>query len=62
MEREVAVKQSVVAEMNPTLKTIYQRRAVRKFKDIPVERKLIEQLLDVGVMKRQRCMNVLKTM
>ena len=36
--------------MNPTLKTIYQRRAVRKFKDMPVDRSLIEQLLDAGRM------------
>ena len=49
MEQEVAVKQPEIS-MNPTLNTIYQRRAVRKFKDIPIERKLIEQLLDAGRM------------
>jgi nitroreductase len=37
-------------KMNPTIETIYQRRAVRKFKDMPVDRKLIEQLLDAGRM------------
>ncbi len=33
-----------------TLKTIYQRRAVRKYKDQPVDKKLIEQVLDAGRM------------
>jgi nitroreductase len=33
-----------------TLKTIYQRRAVRKYRDQPVDTKLIEQVLDAGRM------------
>jgi nitroreductase len=36
--------------MNETLKTIYQRRAVRKYKDRPVDKKLIEQIIDTGRM------------
>lgn len=36
--------------MNETLKTIYGRRSVRKYKDKPVDRKIIEQLLDAGRM------------
>src|SRR4249919_3456647 len=35
---------------NETLKIIYQRRAVRKFKDKPVDRKLIEQVISAGTM------------
>lgn len=33
-----------------TLKTIYERRAVRKFKEQPVERELVQQVLDAGRM------------
>mgnify|MGYP003476656140 CR=1 FL=1 len=33
-----------------TLKTIYERRAIRKYKAKPVDRKLIEQVLDAGRM------------
>lgn len=36
--------------MNEVLKTIYERRAVRKYKDDPVDRTLIEQLLEAGRM------------
>ncbi|OJW56459.1 MAG: hypothetical protein BGO55_26590 [Sphingobacteriales bacterium 50-39] len=36
--------------MTDTEMVIYERRAVRKYKDIPVERALIEQLLDAGRM------------
>ncbi len=36
--------------MNETLKTIYERRAVRKFKDKAVTKEIIEQLLDAGRM------------
>nr|WP_294860632.1 nitroreductase [uncultured Fluviicola sp.] len=36
--------------MNEVIKTIYERRAVRKYKDIPVSRDLIEQLLEAGRM------------
>jgi nitroreductase len=35
---------------NETLVTIYQRRAVRKYKDKPVDRPLIEQIIDAGRM------------
>lgn len=35
---------------NEILKVIYERRAVRKYKDKPIERKLIEELLDAGRM------------
>lgn len=35
---------------NETLKTIYQRRAVRKYKETPVDRSLIEQIIDAGRM------------
>jgi nitroreductase len=36
--------------VNETLKTIYQRRAVRKYKDQPVDKALIEQIIDTGRM------------
>src|ERR1017187_8987980 len=36
--------------MNDTLKTIYERRAVRKYKNIPVEKELITQVIDAGCM------------
>jgi nitroreductase len=35
---------------NETIRTIYQRRAVRKYKDQPVDRSLIEQIIDAGRM------------
>jgi nitroreductase len=35
---------------NETLATIYQRRAVRKYKDKPVDKALIEQIIDAGRM------------
>jgi nitroreductase len=37
-------------KMNETLKTIYERRAVRTYLDKPVSKELIEQLLDAGRM------------
>ena len=37
-------------EKNEILKTIYSRRAVRSYKDKPVPKELIEQLLDAGRM------------
>jgi nitroreductase len=37
-------------EINETLKTIYERRAVRKFKDRPVEQVLIERIIEAGKM------------
>ncbi len=36
--------------MNETLTTIYERRAIRKYKNKPVERKLIEDIIDAGRM------------
>jgi len=36
--------------MNEVLKTLYERRAVRKFKDKVVGKEIIEQLLDAGRM------------
>lgn len=36
--------------MNEVIKAIYERRAVRKFKDKPVSKEVIEQLLDAGRM------------
>jgi nitroreductase len=33
-----------------TLKTIYERRAVRKYKDLPVNKRIIETILDAGRM------------
>ncbi|TWF34959.1 nitroreductase [Chitinophaga polysaccharea] len=38
------------ASKTETIKTIYARRAVRKYKDKPVDKKLIEQILDAGRM------------
>jgi len=36
--------------MNDVLKTIYERRAVRRYKDQQVDKKLIEQIIDAGRM------------
>lgn len=36
--------------MNEVIKTIFERRAVRKYKNIPVSKELIEQLLEAGRM------------
>ena len=36
--------------MNDVLKTIYERRAVRKYKDVTLPKEIIEQLLDAGRM------------
>jgi len=36
--------------MNEILKTIYERRAVRKYKDQPVDKMLIEEIIDAGKM------------
>jgi len=33
-----------------TIRTIYERRAVRKYKDKPVERELIEEVIEAGMM------------
>ena len=35
---------------NETIQTIYERRAIRKYKDQPVERKLIEEIIEAGKM------------
>jgi nitroreductase len=35
---------------NETIATIYQRRAVRKYKETPVDKALIEQIIDAGRM------------
>ena len=36
--------------LNDTIRIIYDRRAVRKYKDKPVDRKLIEKIIDAGKM------------
>lgn len=36
--------------MNDTLKTIYERRAVRKFKDKALEKNILEEILNAGKM------------
>jgi nitroreductase len=36
--------------MNETIKTMYDRRAVRKYKDEPVPQELIKQIIDAGRM------------
>ncbi len=36
--------------MNATLKTIYERRSLRKYKNQPVDKSLIEQIIDAGRM------------
>ncbi len=36
--------------MNETIRTIYERRAVRKYKDVPLTANMVEQLLDSGRM------------
>lgn len=40
----------MVAQKNATLKTIYERRAVRKYLDKPVPKEIIEELLDAARM------------
>lgn len=47
METEVLRETQVKPE---TLKTIYERRAVRKYKDRPVDKRIIEKILDAGRM------------
>ncbi|MDP4285669.1 MAG: nitroreductase [Bacteroidota bacterium] len=47
METEVINETLTESE---TLKTIYERRAVRKYKDRPVDKKIIEKILDAGRM------------
>lgn len=47
----VAIKQSKeIKYLNETLKVIYERRSVRKFKDVPVETTVIEQIINAGRM------------
>lgn len=38
------------ASIQDTLVSIYERRAVRKYKDLPVDRKIIEKIIDAGKM------------
>lgn len=38
------------AFIQDTLKSIYMRRAVRKYKDAPIEREIIEKIIDAGRM------------
>src|ERR1700756_1710293 len=45
--RKVIIKRNI---MNEVLKTIYERRAIRKFKDKLVDKKLINQIIDAGKM------------
>lgn len=45
---QISLRQKTV--MNETLNTIYQRRAVRKYKKTAVSRKLINQILNAGMM------------
>ncbi|HXP50727.1 MAG TPA: nitroreductase [Bacteroidia bacterium] len=40
----------IIAKKNETLKTIYERRAVRTYLDKPVSKEIIEELLDAGRM------------
>lgn len=47
METEVISREVKGAE---TLNTIYERRAVRKYKDRPVDNKIIEKVIDAGRM------------
>src|SRR5665647_338608 len=47
------MKTEVISEAvknSETLKTIYERRAVRKYKDKPVDKEVIEKILDAGRM------------
>ena len=48
--RTIKIKNAKQVQPNETLHTIYTRRAVRKFKDKPVSRTLIDQVLDAGRM------------
>jgi nitroreductase len=47
MERKEVVKMETAKE-NETIQTIYQRRAVRKYKDLPVPGVIVEKILDAG--------------
>ncbi len=50
---EITTQTAAKPEMkfvNDIFKIIYERRAIRKFKEIPVERSIIEQLLNAGKM------------
>lgn len=49
IEEEVNLKQSTKF-INEILKTIYERRSVRKFKDIAIEKNIIEKIIDAGRM------------
>ena len=47
---EPSTPKSAIPNTNDTIKIIYERRAVRKYKDISVEKNLIEQIIDTGRM------------
>ena len=50
LEKQIAKPTSSKKFANEILKTIYERRSVRKFKDILPDRSIIEQLIDAGRM------------
>ena len=39
--------------MNDTLKTIYERRAVRKYKDKAVTKSMLDEIINAGKMNRE---------
>lgn len=47
---EIGTVKKTKSKIDGILKLIYERRAVRKYKDKPVERNLIEQIIDAGRM------------
>lgn len=47
MEADVISEDTACSE---TLKTIYERRAVRRYKDLPVDHELVQKILDAGRM------------
>lgn len=49
IEKEVNLKQSTKFK-NDILKTIFERRSVRKYKDIPIEKKVVEEIIEAGRM------------
>lgn len=44
------MEKKIVRQDTATLETIYTRRSVRKYKDIPVSKPLIEKIIDAGRM------------
>ena len=49
-EKTIIKSLAAALHLNDTIKTIYERRAVRKYKEIPLERTIIEQIVDAGRM------------